>query len=218
MPQETAVGAGCANLDATVCDSIAPAEITLPHAVAGTPLIIEKLVSYEGAFIEDKSGEEVVNIAAILLRNTGDIGIQKAAVTLERGALVLNFEASAIPPGSSVLVLEKNRKACKQQNFTGCSGWTDIAPGDWLQKEILQIEMADKNTLSITNLSEYPLNSICLFYKTVYADDLFYIGGITYQTCIEKLTPGECVSISPEWYAGAYSAVVRVTFDMRSEN
>ena len=54
--------------------------ISLPYAVNGTALIVERLVSYDGAFLENNSGCEVKNVAALLMTNSGDMGISQVRV------------------------------------------------------------------------------------------------------------------------------------------
>lgn len=197
--------------EATIVPSLPTADITLPYAIGGTSLIAERMVLYEGSFVENTDLTQMVITSGLLLRNTGPEGILHAVVTLERGEEILSFEVSSLPPGESVLVLEKEGRACFQQNFTACNGWETKDGSDWLQSDTLQITPVDMQTVSVTNLTNTVVKDICLYYKTVYADGLFYIGGITHEAKLEQLAPGETRLLRPEYYANIHSQIVRVS-------
>lgn len=187
-----------------------PTPISLPCAVSGTALIAERLVSYDGAFLESGSGYEVRSVAALLLKNTGDMGISEASVVLEQGGRQLTFKATQIPPGASVLVLAESAKRYAQGAITGCYGWIDWESDGWWPEELLCFEEADMGSLWVTNITGSPLSEIRLYYKTDYADGLFYLGGVTYDIYIDSIGAGERVLLRPEHYAGNSSKFLRI--------
>lgn len=189
------------------------AKIILPFSVNGTPLIAEKLISYDGAFLENKSGCEVVNLAALLLRNTSERGISSASVTIKQGSRNLDFSATCIPPSATVLVLEKNGKLFSKESVTFCYGDIDWDDDGWEIEDILSVETVDIGSLCVKNITEKTLHRICLSYKTSYAEGMFYLGGITYEVNIESLEPGERILLKPEHYAGESSGFVHIQYN-----
>lgn len=185
-------------------------EMALPVSVPGTCLVVEQIVMYEGPFLEDDSGREVVNVAALLLRNTGEFGVESARVVLEAGALQFVFEADTIPAGQAVLVLEKGGKEYGPRTFTGCTGWAVCCQEDWSGVEMLDIQSVDMGTVRVTNQTDKVLAGILLHYKNYLADPGFFVGGRTYLYLIERLEPGQTIYIYPSHYANGYSRFARV--------
>lgn len=190
--------------------SIASADITFPRVVEGTPLLIEDMTGYDGPFVEDGSDEEVANVAALILRNVGSVGVERASVSLERGDLRLTFEVSNLPPGAAVLVAEKNRQSCPQRNFTACTGWAEQSGESWLGGGSVGIEEMGMGMIAVTNITAEPLEKVSLFYKTYYREGGLYLGGMTYQLDAGALAPGETKQLLPQHYAAGYSHIVKV--------
>ena len=106
-----------------------PATIELPCAVADTQLVIRGTAVYEGPYWEDGSGEEVANVLALVVENTGGTMILQGQILLKTERGVLEFSVSWLPPDEAVLVLEKNRASAGDCEIYSCSGWnTTIYP------------------------------------------------------------------------------------------
>ncbi len=191
-------------------DSLQPADITLPATIKGTAMVVQKLASYDGAFFEDGTNEEVAGVAALLVHNSGTTGILKAEIVLQRGELCMVFCAELIPAGKSVLILEKDRKPYLPGNYTQCSGWAVTEPGNWQKEEKIRIETTDLAGITVKNLTDEELRNIRLYYKITYADNLFYLGGISYQVLIDRLAPGQSIRLEPEHYCAGQSHFVYV--------
>ena len=183
-------------------------ETPLPVFVAGTDLLAEELVSYEGEYIEDTEFGEYVFVTGLILRNTGKKGVLCAKVKLIGEYDTLDFEATYIPPGKSVLVLEKNRKETTDTQFYSCVGQVEYS--DWEEREAVKIQYLGNDLIQVTNTSEKAVTGIELYYKTDYAHGLFYIGGITHCYRIRSLSSGDSITVSPEYYASDCSQIVYV--------
>lgn len=182
----------------------------LPLFVEGTQLLAEEILTYEGEYIEDTEFGEYVFVTGLILRNTGDQGILRAKVKLTGENDVLEFDATYIPPGAAVMVLEKNRKETQEVLFSSCTGEIQYEKGNWRKEEDLQIAYTDDNRIRITNATEKAVSDVQLYYKTVYPEDLFYIGGITHCYRINTIAAGETVLASPEYFAGKRSQIVYI--------
>lgn len=185
-------------------------EVLLPILIPGTDLVAERIVSYEGPFWEDGSGEHVTNVAALLIRNTADRGIDHAEITLEAGAHQFVFWADMIPAGAAVLVAEKGRKEYSVELFTDCSGWVAFTGEDWNSSDVLDIQPVDMGTLKVTNLTDHVLTGIHIYYRNCLKDADILVGGNTFVYCIDRLELGQSMEIRPNIYAFGYSAILRI--------
>lgn len=185
----------------------------LPLQVQGTSLIAEQIVLYEGPLPENAASGEVVNTAALLLRNTGAYGIEQAEVVLETGDRQYVFQADTIPPGEAVLVPEKNRCAYGPQAFTACYGTAVYSTADWNCADTLLIQPVDIGTVRVSNQTDEVLCGIMLYYKDYTADPGFFVGEQAYMHLIEFLEPGQTIYINPVFYTEGYSRIARINIE-----
>ena len=189
----------------------APKVITLPIEIQGTTLVAEKMVAYDGPFLEDGTGDEVTEVTALLVKNTGSKGIAWAQLcfTCTEGRLI--FEADTIPPGSRTVILENIRKRFKVADVLSVTGRQIVEETGWEDWPV-QIEETDMENLEISNVGEEPLYNIRIYYKIHLRERDFLMGGITYAVTVANLEPKQKVRISPARYVKGYSKVVRLTY------
>lgn len=189
------------------------AEILLPAPVQGTTLVAQKLSAYDGPFLEDGSDREVVNVAALQVRNTGSREVLQAYVVLQCGNTAFVFYGECMPPGETVVLLERNAAEYQPHSITGCTGWqiTALTETD-IQKQIAITDQA-MGTLVVTNLTDRTLENVRLYYKSWLSPPDVYVGGIAYMAEVPVLLPGETKYLYPNHYASGYSKVVSVTAD-----
>ena len=181
-----------------------------PFKLEYTSLVAHKLIAYEGAYLEDGSEEAVTNVAALILENTGTIGISYVRIILVQNGKELSFDATYIPPRSKIMLLEENKQPYSQATVTSCRCHT-VIPGDFDRAErTVSIKETGMCTLEITNLTGQNLSGIRVFYKHHEGTRDLYVGGITYSTVIPALEPGETRSVTPYRYASGYAQVVAV--------
>lgn len=181
-----------------------------PIAVSGTSLVIDQIAAYDGPYIEDGTDREVVNILALVLRNTANVGICHAELILTRGTEEYCFTADTIPPGASVVVLEKQCRPYIDTSYTDCFGWSIEDEHIWWDKSMLEITEIGMGTLSVHNVSGESQENIKIFYKTYLEESQTLVGGITYTTMIPVIAPGAMVEINPFHYASGYTQIVKV--------
>ena len=185
--------------------------LTLPIAITGTDLAVQRLVAYEGPFLEDGSDREVVDIAALLICNTGDETLLRAQVELTCGGRTYRFYGERILPGIPQLLLERNCKPYEKGEITACSGWQITThTREYLDRGVTVTDEY-MGTLVITNSTENTLRDVTVFYRSWLSPPGFYIGGIVYFVTLPTLAPGEAVRIYPYRYAKEYSRPVSVT-------
>lgn len=221
-------GAGCSVLSACLllyCVGVISAEqqrerelatspsIILPYAVPGTNLVVQKVVCYEGPFLEDNKNDEVVDVAAIVLQNVGTVGVEEAWIELCWQDGCYRFEAYMIPAGESVLVCDKSRQLFASHAWKSCAGYNICSDYDWTYGNLLSVEEIAMGELAVTNISDCTIEEISVIYKTYLSPPNVYIGGYFNRVQIPKLQPGETISVAAWGYAADNSKVIYIGCD-----
>lgn len=185
----------------------------LPCAMQYTSLVAHSLAAYDGPSLEDGTGEELVGVAALILENTGTIGIHYAQVVLIQDGTELVFDATYIPPRGTVLIVESNLTPYSSAEVESCRCKT-VIPGsfDWSEDQV-SVTPTGSCSMAVTNLTDRALSCVRIFYKQHLSENDLYVGGITYSAIVTDLEPGETCVISPYGYACGYAQVVAVEVD-----
>lgn len=188
--------------------------VSFPYEVEGTSLTIENISSYDGIFLEDGSDQEVSGIAAMVLKNTGDINVEYTSITLKRDGKEMQFEASDIPAGATVVVQEKNKEVYESGTFTDCSGIAAELDNFEMSEDQVKVEETEEGTLQVTNLTDSEIPCIRIFYKFYMEDQQSYVGGITYTAKLINVAGGSSQTVTPSHYVAGSSQVLMVrTYD-----
>ena len=176
-------------------------------------IFAQRLISYDGPFFEDGSEEELVGVAALELRNTGDAVVEYVEAVVYQEHRQLRFEATFIPPGSSVLVLEKDAQLYDTGRITGfsCPTVVRMEPQDWSKS--ISVKQEGFCALTVDNLTEETVGCVRVFYKQYYEKDDLLLGGVTYCLVLTDLQPGESRTVDPYHFAAQYSRIVAVTVE-----
>ncbi len=185
--------------------------LEFPFSIPGTTLIAEQLVSYDGLFSEGEGAYDVTNVAALLLYNYGDQGIDRAQVCLRAGCVQYAFVFDTVPAGARILVPEQNALEYAVTAFQDCTGYQSTDPSDWHCTDRILLTYPDMGAVSVTNLTEEKLTGIYLKYKTYYSQGDFFVGGKTEIFYIRELKPNENIQVYPNNYAFGYSGFVQIT-------
>jgi len=185
--------------------------VFLPHTFRYTSLVARRLAVYDGPSQESGTQEYLEGVTALVLENTGNVGIEFAQVLLVQQGKTLVFEATYIPPQAAVLIVEKNHTPYSGGEIEDGRCRT-VIPGsfDW-EKELVFLEERDLGSLALTNLTERPIACTRIFYKRHDKEADLYIGGITYSAVVTNLLPGETRVITPYRYTCGYTGIVAVT-------
>lgn len=180
----------------------------LGHQINGTSLMVEQISSYDGSFYEDGTGREVFDTMAVLVRNQGDQMIYQAWIELEMDSGRYQFEATMIPPFSSILIPEKNAQKFLTGEVVSCQGWTINAPE--MAALPIEINLVDKMTIDIENLSANSVPALKVFYRTYLFDQDIYVGGKAYCKNIEEIPAYDHIAVALPNYYASYSMVVSI--------
>ncbi len=181
-------------------------ETVFPISISCTSLTVENLLSYDGKFIEDGSGREVQDVAAIMLHNSKDSVIPYAYVTVYTQNCKYTFNAYMIPPKASVLVPEETAQKLTESKVVRTFGWTTVKEEGRLIR--LDIEEVGMGCFRITNMTGSKIHDLTVYHRTYIPDESFYMGGKAFQTHIPYIAPGNTVLVYPEHYVSGYSKIV----------
>lgn len=192
--------------------SAGESEISFPFKVPGTNLVAEALVYYDGPLLENGSDMQLFNSVALLLRNTSEWGIRKAEIQVQWEDIWC-FRASYIPPKATVLVVESSGAKFADTLVTACTGGQEVEIGVWEVDNLLRVDSIDMGTVSVTNTTGAELTNICLLYKNWLPQNKMYVGGITYEIQIDRISAGETIILKPNHYAKGYSRFIKIYAD-----
>ena len=185
-----------------------------PYVIEGTELTVQNISSYDGIFLEDGSDGEVTGVAAMVVENTGDTNVEYAAITISCNGETLEFDASDLPSGATVVVQEKNKTPYQSGTYTDCSAVV-AEMGDFeMSEDQVKVEETESGSLLVTNLTDEEIPCVRIFYKFYMADEETYVGGITYTAKLTGLSAGASQTVTPSHYAAGNSRIMMVrTYD-----
>lgn len=186
--------------------------ISFPCTVEPFGLVVEKLGSYTGEFVEDPAfyRNEAVTVAAIRVHNQSGHPIERAVLTVACGDATLLFEIAGLPAGARAVVQDRYMQPMPNADPTACQVQViQRAEMEFSENQVAVTENED-GSLTVTNLTDAIIPSIRLFYKFYDAEEDMYLGGIAFTANITDLRPQSSTTIRPSHYAKGYSRVVRV--------
>ena len=188
-------------------------EITFPKIIGSTGLVMERLSSYEGPFLEDKSNEEVSDVACLIIRNQGPRVVSCAKINLHCNDKSYYFELWDIPNGESVVVLDRNRTKYHQTVIISASASIMYADAPLNNAEVIISEQG-MGQVVISNISNCAMDNLVLCHKGYDSSCSLYLGGITHYKKCPKIESGETIVITPEHYANGYSRILWIRSEL----
>lgn len=181
-------------------------KVMLPYPISCTSLVARRLASYDGPFFEDGSGREVLNVAALELKNVGESVIPYAYVVVFTDNGEYTFCASMLPPDATVLIPETEAKLWKPGNISCIFGWTTVQE----KEDPLRIDVQDagEDGIRIENLSQEPVENLTVYFRSYVPEGNVYCGGMAFSVSLSSVAPGEVRTLLPVYYAPGYSRVI----------
>lgn len=184
--------------------------VKFPYKIGQDSLIVQKIQAYSGSYIEDGSNEQVSDIFAILVTNTGEQCVEFADISLTSEKGVLNFSVSALEAGASCVVLETNRTAYEKQNYLECTAETAFLDKMEMSETSVEVTETKSGALTVKNVGKDTIPSLRVFYKYYDEEENVYIGGIAYTFQVTDLEAGFSTMVTPAHYQAGQSKVIMV--------
>ena len=184
--------------------------VKFPYTIPETTLVVEQINSYSGMYFENGLDSEVENVAAIVLKNSGNTCIEYFDIHLFYEAGEMQFKGSTLEPGAKMIVMEANIAEYKEVNYL--SGVAEVAYMDSIEmsKPLVSVEEGKDGGLDVKNISKEDIPCVRIFYKFYMKDLDVYLGGITYTAKIVDLSAGETKNVLPSHYEKGFSKVVMI--------
>lgn len=177
----------------------------------GQGLVIEGITNYAGVYMEDGSDETVTNVMMLILRNSNGQDLQLARINVVYEDFIAQFEASNLPSGEAVVLLEKTRASKPEGEYQSL----ELTNAAFFQTSMSlqddKLEIAGGNGyLDVTNISgEDITGTVRVFYKNC-GQDLLY-GGITYMATLNNgVAAGETIRVLTGHYSEGNCRIVNV--------
>lgn len=183
--------------------------ISFPYDIPDTTLRIRSHALYEGDMLETDSDTHVVDASALEVENYGDREVVVAYILLQVGGEEYHFLGANLPAHSTILLVELDGRPYVADNCSGCTGWVRYGEDEQLLGSALSVTEVDMGTIRVENISDQCLEDILLYHKNYLQESELYLGGVTYQTYIGTLQPGESIEVSPFRYASGYSKIIK---------
>ena len=184
-------------------------EIAFPYAIPESDLIIEKVVSYDGYYIEDASDAEISGIAAVVVTNTGG-DISFAGIGISQGSRSLGFSASQVPAGATIIIQEQTKAPYTFDPYYSATATITRVEHFEMSEDLVTLEDNGDHTLSVTNISGKNLSEVTILFKNYLPEEKVYVGGLTYTIKLKDVEPNTITSVSASHYDSIYSVVVEV--------
>ncbi len=185
--------------------------LEIPYEIPGTSLVLSRLDSYEGIFVEQGTDIHKDNVAMILLLNEGTEAVEYAILTVTMAdGTVLVFEPTCLPAGGKMVVQENTGKAFPGGEILKCTGETATLSAFPMSEDWVKVTENENSTLTITNITDQTIPAVRVFYKLYMAEDDGFVGGITYMAKVENLAPGASTTVRPTHYLYGSCKVVMV--------
>ena len=186
--------------------------LEFPYLLPDSGLVAEEMISYDGPYWEDGSGETVENVAALMLYNPGDRMVEFAAISVKRGNKQHYFFVYRLPPNSRCLVLERNRLPYEDGGITVCRDLRIQWEYQELAREQLNYIGFGKK-LTVVNRESRLREHIVLWYKRYVQEGGYYLGGVAYSVHLSQLQPKESRVLTPDNYDAANARVVSIRME-----
>ena len=171
---------------------------------------MRRLNAYNGPFLEDGSDAEVSNVLALQFRNDGDQDVQYAEYVFLVNGTEVPFKVTNLPAGQSCVVLAANKQAYNAADVLKLKSRL-VAHVDYLptaDDQLLLVNNGD-DTVTIMNLTNQPIPVARVFYKTYYAEQNTFVGGITYTIEVKNIPAnGSSGAVAPAHFSSELSRFV----------
>lgn len=178
-------------------------------SIGDSGLEVCRIGTYTGTFVEQGTDTECKNIPAIIVCNTSDQIIEKAA--LVRGSQT--FIVTMLPPDGICLVQEQTGQPELEYNLYSLVFREDVhVLADTSSADRVQIE-AEKGQITIHNISGEDIpGSVNVWYKT--KRNGLYIGGVSYKASVDDgiLFAESTATVQTAHYDPTSSELIAVTF------
>lgn len=182
--------------------------VQFPLLVDDGRLEISSLSQYSG-INPDCSNQDGTDIAEIVLKNTSDIYLLKASLTLTLAdGTKLNFTVTDLPAGKSAMAFSTDNLSI-QSNIACVSAVCEASFDESAASESDQVSAyASGTVITVMNNSGEDISQVVVYCRNTLDDE--YFGGVTYTYTINNLPAGETATVNATDCILGMAEVVRI--------
>ncbi len=182
-------------------------EHTLPEITEKTIILeelglqAENISPYEGIYIEqgdDENKDRVEGVYALTITNTAETTIQEAHLVFSDGTQELNFYFQMLPYGSTVTVVEYDKKPMVSGQLQLVDSQITYLQEGLESMECIGVLESEYGSVTIENATALELPKVEMYYRRSYEDGT--LGGPCYVEVLENLAPGDIVFLDPDYW------------------
>lgn len=174
-------------------------------------LQITSMGDYAGLFFEDGTDEVVSSVMMLELENTSEMDLQLARIKAEYPGFTAEFEATNIPAGESVVLLEKNRHKPVKEDCVGykAENVEFFQSNMTIMEDTFSVTAGD-GFVELKNISSEDIQGVTyVYYKNIAGETLY--GGITYRATItDEIPAGESVRVLTNHFTRENTKIMQI--------
>ena len=169
-----------------------PEALTFPIALENGNLTVNSVFSYTGIH-PDKDGQDVSDLAAILVENTSGQYLKEAAIsaTLSNGT-VCSFTVTDLPAGKTITLFAAEGETFVQDDF--CTALSSEAVFEDIDIPEQLVVTAMGMDVLVENTSGEDLSNIDIYCRDTLGES--YFGSTIYKHTIENLSAGQTATVT----------------------
>lgn len=157
---------------------------------------------YEGIYIEqgdDENKDRVEGVGALAFTNTAEKTIKDAHFVFTDGTQELNFYLQMLPYGSTVTVVEFDKKKVSAQDLQYVDSKINYLSDAIENRDGFEVLESEYGSLIVENKTKQELLKAEIYYRRAYKDGT--LGGICYVEVLEDVGIGDIVYANPYYWS-----------------
>lgn len=165
----------------------------------GMNITAENVSPYEGAFLEDPTGETVYGVYAMKFTNTGDETIQTAQLFFSNGTDELVFWLEMLPAGESVTVAELNMLPVAEGEINFVDGTVAYLETGLENVDCVEVTGYNDGMIQVKNTTDEMLPLVRIFYRHTDSEGNL-LGGPCYSAMIDGIEASGTAEAEAEFW------------------
>ena len=163
---------------------------------------VENVSPYTGIYIEqgdDENKDRVEGVYALAITNTAEKTIQNAHLVFSNGNDELHFYLQMLPHGSTVTVVEYDKKTVKSGDLQLVDSQINYLSDAIEDPDGFEVLESEYGSLIVENKTKQELDKVEIYYRRAFEDGT--LGGIWYVEVLENVGIGDIVYADPGYWS-----------------
>ncbi len=183
-------------------------EPTLPEITEKTIILeelglqAEHISPYDGIYIEqgdDENKDRVEGVYALSITNTAETTIQEAHLVFSDGEQELNFYFQMLPYGSTVTVVEYDKKPMVSGQLQLVDSQITYLQEGLEDMQSIELVESEYGSIVLKNATALDIPKVEVYYRRGYGSGT--LGGLCYVEVLENVEPGETLFVNPDCWS-----------------